>query len=44
LIITAPGIAISDGVEGQQIPVKNASSQRVIHATVVAPGQVIVQF
>ena len=44
LIISAPGVALSDGVKGQQIPVKNASSQRVIHATVVAHGQVIVQF
>lgn len=44
LIISAPGIAITDGVKGQQIPVKNASSQRVIHATVVAAGQVIVKF
>ena len=43
-LISMPGIAIMDGIKGQQIPVRNASSQRVIHATVTAPGQVTVQF
>ena len=44
LLISAPGVAIMDGIKGQQIPVKNVSSQRVIHATVTAPGQVTVTF
>lgn len=44
LIITAPGIAITDGIKGAQIPVRNASSQRIVHATVIAPGQVMVRF
>jgi len=44
LLISMQGIAIMDGIKGQQIPVKNASSQRVIHATVTAPGQVTVTF
>jgi flagellar basal body P-ring formation protein FlgA len=44
LIISAPGIAMVDGIKGQQISVKNASSQRVIQAIVVDSGLVTVYF
>ncbi len=44
LLISAPGIAMMDGVKGQQISVKNASSNRIIQATVVDPGVVSVYF
>ncbi len=44
LLISAPGLAMTDGVKGQQINVKNISSQRVIQATVVDPGLVSVSF
>jgi flagellar basal body P-ring formation protein FlgA len=44
LLISAPGIAMTDGIKGQQISVKNVSSQRVIQATVVDPGLVTVYF
>lgn len=35
-----PGEALSNGALGEQIRVRNLSSQRVIRATVVGPGQV----
>lgn len=44
LLITSTGTALSDGVKGQQISVKNDSSKRVIQATVVHPGIVTVYF
>jgi len=44
LVITSTGVAMMDGTRGQQISVKNASSQRVIQATVVNPGLVNVFF
>lgn len=44
LLISAPGIAMSDGIKGQQINVKNASSHRVIQATVINAGLVSVFF
>lgn len=44
LLISAPGIAMMDGGKGQQISVKNASSQRMIRATVVDPQTVLVAF
>ncbi|WP_250658456.1 flagellar basal body P-ring formation chaperone FlgA [Alkalimarinus coralli] len=36
------GTAMSDGKLGQQIPVKNKKSQRVVRATVISKGQVVV--
>lgn len=44
LLITSSGVAMTDGIKGQQISVKNSSSQRVIQATVVDPGLVNVSF
>lgn len=44
LLISAPGIAMMDGAKGQQINVKNASSNRVIQATVSDIGVVSVYF
>ena len=44
LLITSAGIAMTDGIKGQQISVKNASSQRVIQATVINSGLVSVYF
>jgi len=44
LLISAPGIAMMDGAKGQQISVKNASSNRVIQATVTDLGVVSVYF
>lgn len=44
LMISAIGMAMADGTKGQRINVKNLSSQRVIQATVVDPGQVSVYF
>lgn len=43
-LISAPGVALADGVKGQQIRVKNASSQRIVQAVVVDPGTVSVSF
>lgn len=44
LLISAPGIAMMDGIKGQQIRVKNASSQRIVQAVVINPGVVTVSF
>ncbi|PPD32271.1 MAG: flagella basal body P-ring formation protein FlgA [Methylomonas sp.] len=44
LLITSSGVAMMDGTQGQQISVKNVSSQRVIQATVVNAGLVSVFF
>lgn len=44
LNVSMPGEALSDGALGQQIRVRNLSSQRVIKARVTAPGQVEVGF
>lgn len=44
LLITSTGVAMTDGIKGQQISVKNVSSQRVIQATVVNLGLVSVYF
>lgn len=41
--VRMPGEALSDGVLGQQISVRNQRSQRVIRARVVGPGQVEVE-
>ncbi len=41
--VRMPGEALSDGVIGEQIRIRNLSSQRVIRARVVGPGQVDVQ-
>ena len=37
------GIAMTDGVKGQLIKVKNENSGRIISATVIEPGQVLVK-
>jgi flagella basal body P-ring formation protein FlgA len=44
LLITSTGVALMDGIKGQKISVKNASSHRVIQATVVASDVVTVIF
>ncbi|MCK9608691.1 MAG: flagellar basal body P-ring formation protein FlgA [Methylomonas sp.] len=44
LLITSAGVAMADGIKGQQISVKNLSSQRVIQATVIKLGLVSVYF
>lgn len=44
LLITSTGVAMMDGTQGQQISVKNVSSQRIIQATVVNSGLVNVFF
>lgn len=38
--VKMPGEALSDGAFGQQIRVRNTRSQRIVHARVIAPGQV----
>lgn len=38
--VRMPGEALSDGNRGEQIRVRNLRSQRVIHARIIAPGQV----
>ena len=42
--VKMPGEALSDGHEGRQIRVKNSRSERIIRATVVGPGEVLVHF
>ena len=44
LLITSSGEAMMDGIKGQQIRVKNISSNRVIQATVTNPNEVTVNF
>ncbi|OAI12845.1 flagellar biosynthesis protein FlgA [Methylomonas lenta] len=44
LMITSSGEAMMDGIKGQQIRVKNVSSNRVIQATVTATNVVTVNF
>ena len=44
LSISAAGIALMDGIKGQNIRVKNLKSQQIIQATVVQTGQVSVLF
>ncbi|MFW5443062.1 MAG: flagellar basal body P-ring formation chaperone FlgA [Methylococcaceae bacterium] len=44
LEISAPGIAMMDGINNQNIRVKNLNSHQIIQATVVKPGQVVVIF
>lgn len=44
LLISAPGIALMNGAKGQQIRVKNASSQRIVQAVVTDAGVVSVAF
>lgn len=44
LLITSTGEAMMDGIKGQQIRVKNVSSNRVIQATVTASNVVTVNF
>ena len=44
MLITSKGIAMSDGIKGQKIRVKNVSSKRVIQGTVINPGVVTVYF
>lgn len=41
--IQMSGIAMTDGVKGQLIKVKNENSGRIISATVIEPGQVLVK-
>ncbi|MGV8843766.1 MAG: flagellar basal body P-ring formation chaperone FlgA [Pseudomonas sp.] len=38
--VRMPGVALRDGAVGEQIQVRNQSSQRVIRARVMGPGQV----
>lgn len=42
IAVKMPAVAMSDGRVGQRISVKNSASQRIIQATVVAPGQVAI--
>jgi len=44
LDISVMGIAMMDGIKGQNIRVKNEKSHQIIQATVVKPGQVLVMF
>ncbi len=44
LSISAAGIAMMDGIKGQNIRVKNLKSKQIVQATVVQPGQVVVLF
>ncbi|MCK5189614.1 MAG: flagellar basal body P-ring formation protein FlgA [Methylococcales bacterium] len=44
LDISVMGIAMMDGIKGQNIRVKNEKSHKIIQATVVRPGQVLVMF
>ncbi len=41
--IRTNGMALSDGVRGQQIAVRNQHSQRIVHGWVSAPGEVSTQ-
>lgn len=41
--VRMPGEALSDGVLGQQINIRNQRSQRIVRARVVGPGQVEVE-
>lgn len=42
--VKMPGEALNDGREGRQIRVKNSRSKRIVHAQVIGPGEVLVQF
>ncbi len=42
LMVKMPGIALTDGHQGQQISIRNRQSKRVLEARVIAPGQVAV--
>jgi flagella basal body P-ring formation protein FlgA len=42
LMVRIPGIALSDGQQGQQISVRNSQSNRVVEAKVSSHGQVII--
>ena len=42
--ITTKGTALSDGILGEQIKVKNNKSNRIIDAKVSGVGKVLVQF
>lgn len=44
LVISAAGIALMDGVQNQNIRIKNIRSQQIVQATVVDQGQVVVTF
>ena len=44
LNISVMGIAMMDGIKGQNIRVKNEKSHQIIQATVVQSGQVVVMF
>ncbi len=44
LNISATGVALMDGIKGQNIRVKNLKSQQIVQATVVQSGQVRVLF
>lgn len=43
ILIEASGIAIEDGQIGQDIRVRNTSSDRIVHVTVTGPNKVAVQ-
>jgi flagella basal body P-ring formation protein FlgA len=38
------GVALENGVEGQQIRVQNTSSERIIYAKVVTDSEVLVNY
>lgn len=40
LEVKVPGTALSDGRAGEQIPVRNRSSERIVDARITGPGQV----
>ena len=42
--ISAAGVALMDGINNQNIRVRNVKSKQIIQATVVKPGQVVVIF
>ncbi len=44
LNISMDGIAVSDGVKGQKIRVKNIKSQQIVQAIVEKQGQVVISF
>lgn len=44
LNISMAGIAMMDGIKGQNIRVKNIKSQQIVQATVARPGLVVVNF
>ncbi len=44
LNISMAGIALMDGVKGQNISVKNSKSQQIVQGTVTRPGQIVVLF